>query len=346
MSSDVTESVRPISEAQRHAAESRSLPEPELVRDDVWSLAMPMPGDIVGYTLSVVLAPQDAGATIIDPGWGSDAALERVRQFFTSVGRSIDDLSTIILTHAHPDHSGLSMALRESTGAAIAMHVAEQRSIDSEAASPVYSFERLREWGVSVERARALLVELEHATQQDLPRADRLLRDGEELVAGDRALQVVHAAGHTPGHVGLVSPQDAVLFSGDLVLPTVFPGLGLGSDTERNALSDYLTSLNRMQPFDDYEVVPGHGYRFHGLRPRRREASAYMLRRAREVEHVIAVHPAADVATIASRLSWRAGWQRIEASVMLSTALRQTEQYRDFVVRGGWDDDGAVRGAR
>ena len=342
MSADLTENVRATSEAQRRAAESRSIPEPELVRDDMWSLAMPMPGDIVGYTLSVVLAPPNSAATVIDPGWGSAGALRRLSRFMASVGRRVDDVSTVILTHAHPDHSGLSMALRESTGAVVAMHVDEQRSVDSEAASPVYSAERLREWGVPAERAIRLLDELEKATRQVLPRADRVLNDDDVVLAGDRRLRVVHTAGHTPGHIGLVSSDDAVLYGGDLVLPTVFPGLGLGGDIEVNALVSYLASLQRIAAFDEYEVVPGHGYRFRGLQHRRREASAYMLRRAIEVRDVIADDPGADVTTIAARLTWRAGWPRVEQSVMLSTALRQTAQYREFVADGGLDEIGML----
>lgn len=334
---DVDGSVQPLSAAQESALRARTIPAPEAIADDVWSLALPMPGEIVGYTLSVLFAPATRPAAILDPGWGSSQSLDYIVDFMREVGRNPDDLQTVYLTHAHPDHSGLATEIRARTGAEIVMHSAEQQSVLSEASQPAISLERLRSWGLNAHRASSLIDELRHASDQTMPTAQRLLEDGENVVAGDRTLRVVATAGHTPGHICLASSTEHMFYGGDLVLPTVFPGIGLGSDTETNPLADYLNSLERSAEFDSYTVVPGHGYRFRGLGRRRADAAEYMLRRAREVAAVAAMDRSSSVASIASRLTWRAGWERLEGSVMLAPALRQTALYLDFADRGGLD---------
>ena len=45
-----------------------------------------------------------------------------------------------------------------------------------------------------------------------------------------------------------------LLFTGDHVLPTVFPGLGLGGATPSNPLADYLSSVDALRPYGVTDV--------------------------------------------------------------------------------------------
>jgi glyoxylase-like metal-dependent hydrolase (beta-lactamase superfamily II) len=126
-------------------------------------------------------------------------------------------------------------------------------------------------------------------------------------------------AGHTAGHMCLEDADRRVLFSGDEVLPTVCTGTGLAGRLETNPVADYLTSLERTERFDDFEIIPGHGERFRGLRWQRHGAVEHTLRRAREVSAVVASDRDATVWEVASRLTWTAGWgaARQHASALL-----------------------------
>ena len=49
--------------------------------------------------------------------------------------------------------------------------------------------------------------------------ADRELRDGDELTAGDRVFEVLHTPGHSSDSICLYCPEEGALFAGDTPLP-------------------------------------------------------------------------------------------------------------------------------
>ncbi|ALJ21720.1 hypothetical protein AOA12_18210 [Microbacterium sp. No. 7] len=317
------------------------MPEPERIRERLWSLPMPMPGGFLAYTLAVVHVDERGAVTIVDPGWGSDDALERLAGFLRSIGRGLADVRTVVVTHAHHDHIGLAPRLRDAAGSTVVLSAREQASIDAEASSSDFADldGRAVAWGVAPEVAASLRERLNEAnsgTAQPEP-ADVLVGDGDLLPVAGASWRALLTPGHTPGHLCIVDEERRILFSGDHVLPTVHPGLGLGSGFDGNPVDAYLRSLERLSPYDDVEVVPGHGYRFRGLGPRRRSAAEHALRRAREVAAVVAAEPGLSTWEVASRLTWTGGWERLADSVMLFSGLMQTDMYRDFVETGGLD---------
>lgn len=340
--------MRTLSEAHARAAVDGGVPDPEPVTDGLWSLPIPMPGGHLAYTLSAVHVGEVGGVTVVDPGWDTPAAVERLDALLAKLGRRIADVATIIVTHAHPDHVGAAPRLRAASGARLLMHEHEQSGIDRERTDlgigagrdgqPGQLDHRMATWGVpgsDVERVAELTAE-SRADFIPAEPADALLRDGDRVPIPGLDWRVLATPGHTAGHICLVDDARRLILTGDHVIPHVFPGIGLGAGGGGpRPVEDALASLARLAPYDEYDVLPGHGYRFHGLRERRVEMTAHILRRAREVAAAIAADPAATVWEVASRLTWSAGWARLSQGPMLPSALMQTEMHVDFVRAGG-----------
>lgn len=353
--------MRALSDAQLRAAIDGGVPDPELLErapgadGELWSVPVPMPGGHLAYTLSAVHLGPSGAVSIVDPGWDTEEGLELLEALLGRLGGGLGAIETIVVTHAHPDHLGAAEALRGASGARLLMHEREQAAIDRArlgAGSGLRA--RAEEWGAPADAADRLVEQREAAARAArLPApADGLLRDGDRLPIPGLDWEVLWTPGHTSGHICLIDRAGGRILTGDHVLPTVFPGIGIGVDAMAGAatgdpVAEYLGSLRRLEPFDGFEALPGHGYRFRGLGARRRETERHVLARAREVAEQAAAGGGVSVWELASRLTWTGGWQRLAAGPMLASALTQVGHYLDFARAGGLSDpSSASPGAR
>ncbi len=328
----------PTSPAEFAASNDRRLPVTEQVGEYTWTLPQPVPAGTVPYTLGYLVKDSRNGIHVIDPGWGSDENWARLEEALTGLGAQPGDVASILITHLHPDHLGLAERLREqSTGAPVVLHRAEQAAADALVAS---ASDRVRtqvqlseEWGVPADRRPELERVARRSDTLKPFTADLLVEHDEELDIPGRRIRARHTPGHTPGHICLDDRSQRHLFTGDHVLPTVFPGIGLGGPTTTNPIDDYLNSLDAVLEYDDYaDTLPGHGYRFRGIAERCRDMRAHHLRRASQVEAALDAHPDADIWAVASSITWSAGWAKLH-DFLLFSALAQTAMHVDRLRR-------------
>ncbi len=83
--------------------------------------------------------------------------------------------------------------------------------------------------------------------------ATRILKDGEVIDLGDRAFEVVHTPGHSPGGIALWERKTGTLLSGDII----YDG-PLIDDCYHSDLGDYETSLRRLAKLPADTVHGGH----------------------------------------------------------------------------------------
>jgi hydroxyacylglutathione hydrolase len=138
-----------------------------------------------------------------------DAATRWARR---RIVRQLQDrpLRMVALTHCHPDHQGAASGLCRRFGVPLACHEADVPATEGRA--PMQPDNRMLRLGCWFWAGRAHPV-------------GRVLRDGDE-VAGFR---VVHAPGHTAGHVLFFRAADRVVIAGDVLANIHFltgePGL-------------------------------------------------------------------------------------------------------------------------
>jgi glyoxylase-like metal-dependent hydrolase (beta-lactamase superfamily II) len=93
--------------------------------------------------------------------------------------------------------------------------------------------------------------------------ATRLLDDGDVLDTGDRAFEVIHTPGHSPGGIALWEAATGVLIAGDIV----YDG-PLSEDCYHSDAADYVRSMERLLAYPVRVVHGGHFPSFPGERLR------------------------------------------------------------------------------
>jgi glyoxylase-like metal-dependent hydrolase (beta-lactamase superfamily II) len=83
--------------------------------------------------------------------------------------------------------------------------------------------------------------------------ATRLLRAGDVIDLGDRAFEVLHLPGHSPGSIALWDPAAGLLFSGDVV----YDG-PLIDDFNHSKVDDYVASMEWLRTLPVRVVHAGH----------------------------------------------------------------------------------------
>lgn len=314
-------SLLPHDPDQFAAHEAGALPGPTLLAEGLWSLALPLPVGPPAYTLVYVLPDARGNVHLVDTGWDIPGSLDLLARGLGSIGLSLDRVESVTATHLHSDHLGLGPAIREASGARIQVHRAEQRGLDEFAERGV-TVPDLGAWGVPPELHEGI-AQLVRRTRPESVTADVLLEHDDLLDIPGREVRMLHTPGHTAGSLSLVA--EGTLFTGDLLLPTIFPGVGLGGESD-DPLADYLASLDLVEQLGDPLVAPGHGYVFTGLAERIRQTRAHQVGRTEEVVGIMRDHPGATVWEVASRVTWTDGWANLrgfhQASALSQTAMR------------------------
>lgn len=238
-------------------------------------LVLPIPFIEAGGTVNAyALEEADGGLTLFDAGLGTEASRQALERGLAELGRRLEDVRRIIVSHGHIDHYGAARFVRERSGARVLVHPADAPKVAghgprSELLDYAAYLDRL---GVPTEA----IVRMGERYRSHGALAQPL-GEVEPLAPGQRfALRhlegiVLPMPGHTPGLVCLHVPEHRLVLSADHLLARISPNplLELGPGGEENkfrALVTYLDSAHRLRELDLEWILPGHGAPFTGHR--------------------------------------------------------------------------------
>ena len=157
---------------------------------------------------------------LIDPGSGEEAEVRELVALIEALESEGRKLTTVLLTHHHPDHVGGLEAIRSLRSVRVAAHAETAKHV----------------------------------------RVDVTLADGDwiPLAPGEHAwsLRALHTPGHTRGHLCFLHPGTRSLFTGDHIPG----GTGtVIIDPPDGDMTAYIASLERLAREDIETLFPGHG---------------------------------------------------------------------------------------
>ena len=89
-----------------------------------------------------------------------------------------------------------------------------------------------------------------------------MVRDGDLINVGPCQLKAIHTPGHSPGSTCYLD-TDGCLISGDTLIKDVVPVAAFGSSEGKSiGLSDYLSSVAKLEKLNPTSVRPGHRAEF------------------------------------------------------------------------------------
>ncbi|HEY7834653.1 MAG TPA: MBL fold metallo-hydrolase [Ktedonobacterales bacterium] len=281
---------------------------PEQVEPGIWRIPLPLPFALRWANVYLI-----AGAgeyVLVDAGMGIPEDEAALASGLARAGIGLEKISTLVLTHSHPDHIGLSGPVQAASGAPVRMLAREAERLfqvwgDPDLAAFVHTNAMYAAHGMpAAELERALRVNRGVARAIFLPpRATVVpLADGDTLHLAGMDYTAIWTPGHADYHLCLLR-ADGVLIAGDHILPRITPNIGLYPEARPNPLRDYYESLARVRDLPVRLVLPGHGRPFANLAGRVDELRRHHEERADQTLAALAAYPSgANAYTLAAAL--------------------------------------------
>lgn len=240
-----------------------NLPEPETLGHGIHLIPAPLPFKSPAWVNTYAIEA-NGGILLLDCGTDWEPGREAIRSGFAALGLDEGSVHTLVVSHLHLDHVGMSARLIRELGCRFVMHERAAKLVDRYNDMPGYADRIVRIGHTHGVPPRLLeLVSTDLGRRPDymplIDPPDHTVADGERIdIGGGRWLEVIHTPGHEPAHICLRDSRSGVLFSGDHILPRISPVIMWDEEMD-DPLGSYLASLGRLLEMGIGVTYPAHG---------------------------------------------------------------------------------------
>jgi len=206
----------------------------------------------LGVTRCYVIRGQ--GAIAIDAGTPNQA--EKFKRAFDGLPVKPSEIGLLVLTHAHTDHIGSAMQIRDTTGAQIALHASERDWLEHPAAHVPPG---VTPWG----RIMSGLLALAPVSRQILPAPVDIALGDEDFPLAEYGIpgRILYTPGHSRGSTTvLLETGDA--FVGDLAMNAFPLRFGPGLPVLAEDMEQVRASWRKVLAAGAVTIYPAHGKPF------------------------------------------------------------------------------------
>lgn len=237
---------------------------------NVVRLTAPNPGVMTGPgTNSYLVGDPSTGYIVIDPGPADADHLQRLWQAATHPDGRGGNISLIVCTHSHPDHSPGAAPLQALC--AVRPDILGLPSAPTARAASAFTPDRSL------------------SNQELLTLAGR--GPEADLALNRHTLEVIFTPGHAANHVCLLLQEDGLLFSGDHILN----GSTTVVDPPDGNMRDYMDSLDRLSDACTRQnvqyILPAHGDVIDGALAAIAHLKAHRLKREAKISAIMQADP-------------------------------------------------------
>ena len=243
------------------------------IADGVLWMRLPLPMKL--DHVNVYALADDDGWTIIDTGFDS----RKTRDIWSTLldgplaGKPI---RRVLVTHHHPDHVGLAGWFQKNHDAELLMTrtawlFARMLMLDEQSTLPMETLLHYRRAGMRADLLAARAAERPFNFADvvaPMPLGFTRIQQGDRLTLGGRDWDVHIGNGHAPEHATLWSRSDNLVFSGDQILPTISPNIGVyATEPMADPIGDWIEACERLALLvrEDHLALGGHKLPFTGL---------------------------------------------------------------------------------
>lgn len=235
------------------------------IADDIYQIQLPLPFALRIVNVYLLRGPN--GWTLVDTGINTPDGRATWQAVFNQLDIAPSDLEKIVLTHVHPDHMGMAGWLQSRASASghdLPVYASpgedRQMALVWREGFHVNFEDWLRENGMAPNRASQVAGSMgdTHAITLPHPGPFRHIQPGDKVMLGERTFRAIHAPGHSDGQLIFYHESDRLLLSGDHVLMTITPNIGLWTQSHPDPLGQYHESLRDLQSLDVRLSLPGH----------------------------------------------------------------------------------------